>query len=130
MGRIWHHYKPDKRMLNTKAHRPGKEGINQRFNKDNKYNTEGPVKNHRGDEHISPHDHFKLYIELFGIVASKKPLEFAKQPVADYPNIGRRLSGQRRLKCIFLAIMGNTVWLFVNSNTSHHPENTIPTVKQ
>ena len=40
--------------------------------------------------------------------------------------IWKRYSGQMRLKCSFLAIKEN-VWR--KPNTSHHPENTIPTVK-
>jgi hypothetical protein len=40
---------------------------------------------------------------------------------------GRRHSGQMRLKLSFLAIKVNAVWH--KPDTSHHPENTIPTVK-
>ena len=40
---------------------------------------------------------------------------------------GRRYSGQMRLKLSFLAIKENSGWR--KPNTSHRPENTIPTVK-
>lgn len=36
MERIWHHNKPAKRGPPTKTHGPGKEGINQRGNKETK----------------------------------------------------------------------------------------------
>ena len=47
--RIWHHNKPAKRGPPTKTHRPGKEGINQRGNKESKDNPEGAAKLHSGD---------------------------------------------------------------------------------
>jgi hypothetical protein len=36
MERIWHHNKPAKRGPPSKTHGPGKEGINQRGNKETK----------------------------------------------------------------------------------------------
>jgi IS30 family transposase len=52
--RIWHHRKLAKRGLSTKTHGPGKEGINQRGNKETKDNPEGAAKLHSGDWSICP----------------------------------------------------------------------------
>jgi hypothetical protein len=49
MERIWHHNKPA-----TKTHRPGKEGINPRGNKETKDNPEGAAKLDSGDGSIFP----------------------------------------------------------------------------
>ena len=49
MERIWHHNKPAKRGPPTKTQGPGKEGINQRGNKETKDITEGAAKLHSGD---------------------------------------------------------------------------------
>jgi hypothetical protein len=46
MERIWHHNKPAKRGPPTKTHGPGKEGINQRGNKETKDNPEWDAKLH------------------------------------------------------------------------------------
>ena len=42
---------------------------------------------------------------------------------------GRSYSGLMRLKLSFLAIKENAMSVWRKPNTSHHPENTIPTVK-
>jgi hypothetical protein len=49
LERIWHHNKPAKRGPPNKTHRPGKEGINQRGNKETKDNPEGAAKLHSID---------------------------------------------------------------------------------
>jgi hypothetical protein len=54
MERIWYHNKPAKRGPHTKTHRPGKEGINQRGNKETKENPEGAAKLPSGDWSICP----------------------------------------------------------------------------
>jgi hypothetical protein len=54
MERIWHHSKPAKKRPATKTHRPGKEGINQRGNKETKDNPEAAAKLHSGDWSICP----------------------------------------------------------------------------
>ena len=122
MERIWHHYKPDKRRPPTKTHRPGKEGINQRCNKDTKDNTEGAAKS-TAEMGVSAHrttlSHSLHRAGLYGRLARKKPLlkEKKKKHVWSLPNSmwqtpqthGRRFSGQMRLKLIFLAIMGNAM---------------------
>ncbi|MGH0115356.1 UNVERIFIED_CONTAM: hypothetical protein FKN15_006784 [Acipenser sinensis] len=54
MERIWHHNKPGKRGPPTKTYGPGKEGINQRGNKETKDNPEGAAKLHSGDWSICP----------------------------------------------------------------------------
>ena len=46
--------KPAKRGPPTKTHGPGKEGINQRGNKETKDNPEGAAKLHSGDWSICP----------------------------------------------------------------------------
>jgi hypothetical protein len=54
MERTWQHNKPAKRGPPAKTHRPGKEGINQRGNKESKDNPEGAAKLHSGDWSICP----------------------------------------------------------------------------
>jgi hypothetical protein len=61
MERMWHHNKPAKRGLPTKSQGLGKEGINQRGNKETKDNPEGAAMFHSRDGSIFPQDHFKLY---------------------------------------------------------------------
>jgi hypothetical protein len=52
--RIMHHNKPTKRGPPTKIHGPGKEGINQRGNKETEDDPEGAAKLHSGDWSICP----------------------------------------------------------------------------
>ena len=49
-----------KRAAHQNSH-PGKEGINQRGNKETKDNPEGAAKLHSRDWSICPKDHFKPY---------------------------------------------------------------------
>jgi hypothetical protein len=53
MKRIWHHNKPAKSGL-PKTHGPGKEGINQRGNKETEDNIEGAARLHSKDWSICP----------------------------------------------------------------------------
>ena len=66
MERKWHHNKPAKRGLSTKTHGQGKEGINQRGNKETKVNPEGAAKLHSGDWSRTLHS-----AGLYGRVARK-----------------------------------------------------------
>jgi hypothetical protein len=54
MERIWHHNKPAKRGPLTKTHGRGKEGINQKGNKETKDSPEGATILHSGDWSICP----------------------------------------------------------------------------
>jgi hypothetical protein len=62
MERIWHHNKPANSGPPTTTHRPGKEDIIQRGNKEAKDNHEGDAKLHSGDLSICPWEHFKPFI--------------------------------------------------------------------
>lgn len=65
MERILHQYKPDKRRLPTKTHRPLiRDGINQRCIKDTKENTEAVA----DLLWKCPKDHFRQYAPLSSVL--------------------------------------------------------------
>ena len=140
MERIWHHIKPDKRVSHTKTHGPGKEGINQRGNKETKDNPEGAART-TAKIGISVH---RTTLSctlpragLYGRVAKKS--HCLKKKISKHvwcllkgmwetsQTYGRRNSDQMRLKLSFLAIKENA--MSGANPTPHHPENTIPTMK-
>ena len=123
----------------TKTHGPGKEGINQRGNKETKI-TLKELQSSTAEIGVSVHrttlSRTLRRARLYGRMARKSHCLMIERSnhVWCSPNgvwetpqtYGRRYSGQVRLKYIFWAIKEN-VWR--KPNTSHHPENTIPTVK-
>ena len=128
MERIWHHNKSANRGPPTKTHGPGKEGIDQRGNKETKDNPEGAatltaeieVSVHRTTlSHTLHRDGF--YVR----VGRKKPLlkekskqtclVLAKRHVGHSPNISKKVLWPSR-PTLYLA-------------QTHHPENTIRTMK-
>jgi hypothetical protein len=124
MERIWHHNKPAKRGQPTKNHGPGKEGINQRGNKETNDNPEGAAKLHRGDWRICPWDHFKPYNPQSWALrkTGQKKSHCLKKKISKHvwclpkgmwetpQTYGRRYSGQMRLKCSFLTIKENAMY--------------------
>ena len=133
--RIWHHNKP------TKTRRPGKEGNNQRCNKETKDNPEGAAKLDSGVWSICPQDHFKPYTlqswalwkwpekKLFLKAKNKQThLVFAKRHVGDSPNIWKKVLWSDETKIELFAHQGKR-FVWGKPNTSHHPEHTIPIVK-
>ena len=78
MERIWHHNKPAKRWPPTKTHGPGKEGINQRGNKEATKMTLKVLQSSTAEIGVSLHrttlSHTLHRALLYGTVVRKKAI--------------------------------------------------------
>ena len=119
----------------TKTHEPGKEGINQRDNKETKDNPEGAAEEIGVSVHRTTLSRTLHRAGLYGRVARKKPLlkdkkkqthlVFAKKHVGDSPKIWKMLLWSDETKIELYGHKGKC-YVWRKPNTSHNPENTIP----
>ena len=129
MERIWHHNKPAKRGSPTKTHGPGKEGIRE-ATKSPKI-TLKELQSSSAEIAVSVHritlSRTLQRAGLYGRVARKKTIGVRQKACGSLPKHLEELWSDETKIELFGHEGKHYVWL--KPNTSHHPKNTIPTVK-